>query len=96
MMTQREVDEFTARMKACGKPSKIAASFSKVTDLEEHHIRHFKTASYFWKPMNGGIWGGMLVDESLDYIHLVLASEDVVKVLLDNKELDKLLVVKNN
>jgi hypothetical protein len=67
------------------KPSRIAASFTKVEDLQEIHLNHFKGAEYIWKPMQGDVWGGMLMDDELDYIHLVLATTPVVEFLLNTK-----------
>lgn len=65
------------------KPSKIAASFQKIEDLQEIHIKHFRYAEYLWKPMQGGIWGGCLMDDKLNYIHLVLATTPVVEHILN-------------
>jgi hypothetical protein len=74
------------------KPSKIAGSFSKLSDLQEIHLNHFKNAPYLWKPLSGGtVWGGMLMDDNLDYIHLVLASQEVVEYLIDKEKVDWLL-----
>lgn len=90
-MSVEAVDTFTTRIKASNKPSKIAASFNKISDLQLHHLKHFRNAPYFWKPMHGNIWGGMLADETIEYIHLVLASEEVVNFLLDKAQIDILI-----
>lgn len=63
------------------KPSKIAGSFVEITDLEEKHIKHFKGAPYLFKALSGNIYGGVLVDDSLDYIHLVLVSPKVLEYI---------------
>jgi hypothetical protein len=86
-MSEEEIEIMVERWKAEKKPSKIAASFLKVSDLQHFHLKHFKGAHYLWKPMNGDIWAGMLMDDSIDYVHLVLASKDVVMFLLDNDKL---------
>jgi hypothetical protein len=91
-MSNEDVDTFTTRIKASGKPSKIAASFNKISDLQLEHLKHFVAAPYFWKPMQGNIWGGMLADEKIDYIHLVLASEEVVNVLLNKNKIENLIL----
>ena len=78
-----DFDAFAARLQASGKKSKIAESFNNISDLQLHHLKHFRHAPYVWKPINGTIWGGMLIDESIDYIHLVLASLEVVQFLIN-------------
>ena len=90
-MSSDDVETFTSRLKASNKPSRIAASFNKIEDLQLHHLKHFRAAPYFWKPMQGTIWGGLLADESIDYIHLVLASEEIVQVLVNADELNQLI-----
>lgn len=86
-MSDEEIELMVERWKVEKKPSKIVASFLKLSDLQDIHLKHFKGAPYVWKPMNGDIWAGMLLDDSIDYIHLVLASKEVVMFLLDNKNL---------
>lgn len=75
-------------MKSSGKPSTIAGSFNKITDLNLEQLKHFKSAPYFWKPMNGAIWGGILADESINYIHLVLANEELVMFFTRKQEIE--------
>lgn len=79
------VEELFKKWKDSKKPSQIAASFNKVEDLQEIHLKHFVNAEYVWKPMQGGIWGGILLDDSLKYIHLVLATTPVVEHILNLK-----------
>lgn len=86
-MSDEEIELMVERWKVEKKPSKIVSSFLKVSDLQDIHLKHFKGASYVWKPMNGDIWAGMLLDDSIDYIHLVLASKEVVMFLLNNNKL---------
>lgn len=74
------------------KPSKIAGTFNKVDDLQEIHLKHFKSAPYIWKPLGGGnLWGGMLMDDNIDYIHLVIASQEVVEFLSSKEKVKWLL-----
>lgn len=84
-LTGIELDDFALRLKNSKKPSQIAKSFSNISELNEQHLKHFAKAPYAWKPMQGNIFAGMLLDESLDYIHLVLATEDVLKYILELK-----------
>lgn len=68
------------------KPSKIAASFTKIEDLQPIHIKHFKEYEYAWKPLHGGIWGGIWITDKISYIHLVMATTPVVEYLLNLKK----------
>jgi hypothetical protein len=85
-LTVDEIETMTDQWMAKKKKSKVAASFNNVGDLQEVHLKHFKSAPYMWKPMNGTIWAGMLLDDTIDYIHLVLVSENVMKYILEHYE----------
>ena len=69
------------RIVKSGRPRQIAASFSSMSELTEEQKRHFIAAPYLWKAMQGKIYGGVLLDESLGYIHLVLVSEEIFLAL---------------
>lgn len=81
----KSLEERFQRWKDEKKPSKIAASFQKIEDLKEEHIEHFKKYDYLWKPMQGGIWGGIWLTDDIPYIHLVLATTPVVEYCLNLK-----------
>ena len=83
-MSVKEIEDMTASWKVSGakRASGLAASFSNILELEAHHLTHFKTAPYMFKPMSGSLWGGMLLDDKLDYIHLVMMTEDVLLYIL--------------
>ena len=81
-LSVKEIEDMTASWKG-KKPSRIAASFDNVFQLEDKHIIHFKSAPYLFKPMNGTLWGGMLLDDNSEYVHLVLMTEDVLKYILN-------------
>lgn len=68
------------------KPSQIAASFSKISDLTPKHIEHFREYEYVWKPMQGGIWGGIWITDNIPYVHIVMATTEVVEYLLNLKK----------
>lgn len=85
MPAPKEFEEMAEKWVREKKPSKIAASFTKVEDLREIHLKHFRGAPYIWKPMQGGIWGGMLMDDSIPYVHLVLCTTPVVEFILNLK-----------
>jgi hypothetical protein len=67
------------------KPSKLAASFTKIEDLQPIHIEHFKEYEYVWKPIQGGIWGGIWLNDNIDYVHIVMATTPVVEYILNLK-----------
>lgn len=70
------------------KPSKLAASFTKIEDLQPIHIEHFKEYEYVWKPIQGGIWGGIWLNDNIDYVHIVMATTPVVEYILNLKRED--------
>lgn len=82
-LTVKEIEDMTANWKTTKRITGIAASFTKVSELGEHHIKHFKSAPYMFKPLSGNIFGGMLLDDKLDYVHLVLLNEEVLEYILD-------------
>jgi hypothetical protein len=81
----KSLEDMFAKWKAEKKPSKIAASFQKIEDLTEEHRKHFAEYDYMWKPMQGGIWGGIWLTDNIPYIHLVLATTPVVEYCLNLK-----------
>lgn len=64
------------------KPSKLAASFTKISDLTPEHIEHFREYEYAWKPIQGGIW----LTDNIPYVHMVMATTEVVEYLLNLKK----------
>lgn len=81
-----ELTKLLQKWKDEGKPSKIAASFTKIEDVQPIHIEHFKEYNYLWKPLQGGIWGGIWVTDNIPYVHIVLATTPVVEFLLNLKK----------
>jgi len=76
------------------KPMVIAGSFNDITELTEQQIKHFKTAEYLWHlhPHNKedkykGMHMGVLLDESLNYVHMVFGSIHFVNQISDGKRL---------
>lgn len=84
-MSVKDIEDMTREWKSTKKPAPIAGSFNHVSDLQEHHIEHFRNAPYMFKPLQGTLYGGMLLDDSLEYVHLVLLSEEVLIYILDLK-----------
>lgn len=84
-LTAPEFEEIVRRWQSEGKPSKIAASFTDISELQDMHINHFKGNPYVWKPIQGSIFAGMCMDDTIDYIHLVMATEPVLEYILSLK-----------
>lgn len=80
----QELEDYMKQWK--DRPSKIAASFTHISELEDKHLKHFKGAPYMWRPVaNSSLWGGVLIDDKLDYLHIVLAVDDVMEYLISLK-----------
>jgi len=80
-----EMEYLANKWKVEKKPSKIVGTFTFVSDLTEENIKHFDTAPYMFRPMPGTLYGGMLLDDSMDYVHIVLMSEEVLEFILSIK-----------
>lgn len=85
MRTVKELESLLDSWVESGKKTKIVASFTDISQLTDEHKRHFTGAEYLWKPMNGDIFGGVLIDDNLDYVHLVLATGGVLTDILKLK-----------
>jgi hypothetical protein len=85
-LSVKEIEDMTRGWKTTKKVAAgIAGSFATVKDLEEKHINHFRTQPYLFKPASGTLFGGMCLDDSLDYVHIVIVSEEVLTFILDLK-----------
>jgi len=87
----KEMEDLANKWKDEKKPGKIAGTFTYISDLKEEHIKHFKNAPYMFRPFPGTLYGGMLLDDNIDYVHIVLVSETVLDFILnmgnENKDL---------
>ena len=82
-LSKEEVEALAAKLNASGKKGRIDGTFVKVEDLLEEHVQHFKNSPYMFRPMPGKMFGGMLLDESMNYVRIVLLSEDVLDYILN-------------
>ena len=87
------IDRVNALLKS-DKPKIIAGRFKDVSELTEQQIRHFKNAEYMWylHPNNNegsykGMHLGVLLDEKLNYVHLVFVSIDFINQINEGKVL---------
>lgn len=82
------------RLLASDKPKIIAAKFTKIEDITEEQERHFKSSNkfgkYLWQAQPHmkddeykGMHLGLLLDEHLNYVHLVFASSEVLGYILN-------------
>lgn len=74
------------------KPKIIAGRFNDISELTEEQIKHFKTAEYIWHLYPHDKEGpyekmhmGVLLDENLNYVHIVFGSIDFVNQTSDGK-----------
>jgi hypothetical protein len=87
--TDKEIEACINRLLASKKPVMLVARFKTVNELEEKHIKHFKNAEYLWQVQElkeePGLHLGVLLDEELNYVHIVLASRAVLNYVFDRK-----------
>jgi hypothetical protein len=77
-----EINNCLNRLLKSDKPKMIVADLDNENELTEQQIKHFKTAEYLWNLTPQTIEGqykdkfmGVLLDESLNYVHIVFASK---------------------
>lgn len=90
----QELEAKCSRLLASNKPKIIVGKFSKIEEITEEQKKHFRSANkfgkYLWqvqphqkddgyKDMHLGV----LLDEDLNYVHLVFASTEVLGYILD-------------
>ena len=85
------LDKLNALLQS-NKPKIIVGSFDDKSELTEEQIRHFKTAEYLWhlhphdkEGPYKGMHMGVLLDEKLNYVHIVFGSIDFVNQTSDGK-----------
>ena len=90
------MEDKVRQLKESGKPPKIAAVLTSLP-LELHIEEHFKNLDfeYAWSTYpiqpsqskeHAGLFLGLWLSEKIPYIHLVLASEDVLNYVLNLKQ----------
>ena len=85
------IDRLNALLKS-DKPKIIADRLKDISELTEQKIRHFKNAEYAWNlhPNNDegsykGMHLGVLLDEKLNYVHLVFVSINFINQINGGK-----------
>ena len=80
-----EVEACLNRLLVGEKPKIIAGVFKTEADFSAEQLKHFRTATYLWQlqPHNKddqykGMYMGVLLDENLNYVHLVFATNGMV------------------
>ena len=82
MKTKKEIEECADRLLRANKPKMIVADLDDENELTEQQVKHFKTAEYIWNLTPQTVEGkykdnfmGLLLDESLNYVHIVFGSQ---------------------
>jgi hypothetical protein len=87
-ITKQELEQIADRLLKSNKPKMIVASFTDkdINKITESKTQHFKTAEYLWQgtPHNKegnykGMHMGLLLDENLNYVHIVFASKNFME-----------------
>jgi len=88
-MKKEDIESCLDRLLQNDKPKIIAGSFKNKSDFSEEQIKHFKTAHYMWNlsPHNKddkykGMYMGVLLDENLNYVHIVFATNEMLNYIL--------------
>ena len=92
----KELDKICERLLRSDKPKIIAAKFSSIGEITEEQHRHFISANkygkYLWQVQPHekddaykGMHMGVLLDENLNYVHLVFVSKEVLWYILNLK-----------
>lgn len=86
--TIKEIEEIADRLLRADKPKLIVADLTNEKELTEQQVKHFQTAEYIWnlqpQTTDGQYKGkfiGLLLDESLNYVHIVFASKNFLDYL---------------
>ena len=92
----KDIEECVERLLKADKPKMIAAVLDDENNLTEQQVKHFKTAEYLWNLIPQTIEGpykdkfmGLLLDESLDYVHIVFATGKFLDYLFANKAINQ-------
>lgn len=91
-LTKKLIND-TIKLWDSNKPTIIAGVFydDDVPLLDDKMVKHFKTAPYLWNmtPMTDtkykGLYKGLLNDNTLTYVHFVLASRKFIEYTLNLK-----------
>lgn len=91
-----ELDKICEQLLRSDKPKIIAAKFSSIEEITEEQRRHFISANkygkYLWQVQpherddnNKDLHMGVLLDETLNYVHIVFVSREVLWYILNLK-----------
>lgn len=94
MNTDTNIENRLNALLKSGGPMIIVGSFNDISELTEQQIKHFKTAEYLWhlyphdkEGEYKGMHMGVLLDENLNYVHVVFGSIDFVNQINGGKKL---------
>ena len=92
----KELENICERLLKSNKPKIIAAKFSSIKEITEEQHRHFISANKYgkylwqahpheWDDNNKDLHMGVLLDENLNYVHIVFVSTEVLWYILNLK-----------
>jgi len=90
---KKHIEDASQRLLHSNKPKIIAGKFNNILELDGEKLKHFKSTNklgkYVWqlKPHDKddeykGMHMGLLLDEELNYVHLVFASNEVLNYIM--------------
>jgi hypothetical protein len=91
--TKKKIEETIQRLLHNDKPKIIAGKFENILDLDGEKLKHFRSGNkfgkYVWQTTTHikddeykGLHMGLLLDEDLNYVHIVFVSTDVLNYIL--------------
>lgn len=91
----KDLEEKTKNLAQSNKPKIIAGKFKEITDINNKQLKHFKSASkfgkYLWKQdihilkdEYEGMHMGLLMDDTIHYVHIVFVSPKVLNFILND------------
>jgi hypothetical protein len=90
--TKAELEACLSRLLKSEKPKIIAGSFKTETDFTPEQIKHFRSATYMWQLTTHdkedaykGMHLGVLLDENLNYVHMVFATFEMMNYSINLK-----------
>jgi hypothetical protein len=95
--TTKDIEDCVNRLLKSDKPRIIIGSFNDINELTDEQLKHFDTAEYIWNMIpqtNSGPYKdkfmGVLMDESLKYVHIVFGSEQFLHSHLSRCKKDEI------
>lgn len=88
-MNKEEIKEFLNNLDKSTKPIMIVSKLKTVAELTNEQIQHFKENYYIWQVSSikderfSGMYLGILLNDSYQFIQAIVASEEVKEYILN-------------